>query len=61
MNFEMVVTSLTAFNQNAANHIAYSISTNWWFIVFVVAAVICVFMGIQEESASVVREEQNIL
>ena len=61
MDPHMILQSLHAFNVNAANHIAYSVTTNWWFMVFVVAAVVSVIMGIKEESASVVHEEQNIL
>ncbi len=61
MDFKMILESLAAFNANAVNHIAYSVTTNWWFMVFVAAAVVSVIMGIKEESASVVHEEQNIL
>lgn len=61
MDLKFLLDSFVAFNLNAVNRIAYSFSTNWWLIVFVVAIVICVILGVKEESQTVYREEQNIL
>ena len=61
MNLELIRESFLAFNQNAAHHIAYQFRTNWWLIIFVVATIVCVILGVKEQSQSVVKEEQNIL
>ena len=61
MNLRFLLDSFKAFNENAVNRIAYSFSTNWWLILFVAAIVVCVILGVKEESQGVYREEQNIL
>lgn len=61
MNLEPLWNAFVAFNQNAANHIAYSFVTNKWLILFVLSAVACVILGVKEETATTVQEEQNIL
>lgn len=61
MDKTLVISSLQAFHENAINGLVYSFSTNWCLILLVVAAVMSVVLGVVDESASVVREEQNIL
>lgn len=61
MNTGLILSSLKAFHINAINGLVYSFSTNWCLILLVAAAVISVVLGVHEQSASVVHEEQNIL
>lgn len=61
MDKALVASSLQAFHENAINGLIYSFSTNWCLILLVIAAVMSVILGVVDESASVVREEQNIL
>lgn len=58
---EFILTSLQAFNMNAASRIAYSFTTNWWLIFFVGAIVLCTVLGVKEETQTAFHEEQNIL
>lgn len=61
MNTEMAMTSIKAFSTNAINSLVYGFRTNWCLVLLVAATVISVVLGILNESASVVHEEQNIL
>jgi len=61
MNTDIILSSLHAFHVNGLNGLIYSFTTNWCLLLLVAAAVISVVLGVTEESASVVREEQNIL
>lgn len=61
MSWTLIVQSLIAFNANAANHIAYQISTSWWLVALIACACICSVLGVKEEAAAVVTEEQDIL
>lgn len=61
MNTSIVLSSLQAFHVNGLNGLIYSFTTNWCLFLLVAAAVISAVLGVTEESASVVREEQNIL
>lgn len=61
MNTSIILSSLEAFHINGINGLIYSFTNNWCLFILVAAAVISVVLGITEESASVVREEQNIL
>ena len=61
MNTELIWESIRAFHINGLNYLLYSFSDNWCLAILVIAAAACVIMGVKEESAAVVREEQNIL
>lgn len=61
MGTTFLVESFKAFNINALNQILYGITSNWWMLLLVVGAIASGIMGIKEQSASVVREEQNII
>lgn len=61
MNPSVILESIQAFHENGLNGLIYSFTTNWCLIILVVAAIISVILGVTEQSASVVREEQNIL
>lgn len=61
MNLQMLWSSLYAFHVNGINALIYNFTSNWCLILLVVAAVMSVILGVMDESASVVREEQNIL
>lgn len=61
MNWDMLLASLRAFHINGVNSLVYNFTSNWCLILLVTATVISVVLGVSEESASVVREEQNIL
>ena len=61
MDMGIIISSLEAFHVNGMNGLMYSFTTNWCLILMVGAAVISVILGVVDESASVVREEQNIL
>ena len=61
MNPSIILSSLEAFHQNGLNGLIYSFTTNWCLIILVAAAILSVVLGVTEQSASVVREEQNIL
>lgn len=61
MNTGIIISSLEAFHINGLNGLIYSFTTNWCLFLLVAAAVLSVILGVTEESASVVREEQNIL
>lgn len=61
MNTSIILSSLEAFHINGVNGLIYSFTTNWCLILLVAAAVLSVILGVVDESASVVREEQAIL
>lgn len=61
MTWDMILASMKAFHMNAINGLIYNFTTNWCLILLVAAAAISVVMGVIETSASVVREEQEIL
>lgn len=61
MNVQLMWESFQAFHANAVNSLLYSFSNNWCLILLVLAALASIIMGIKEENAAVVREEQNIL
>jgi len=61
MNVQLIWNSIQAFHANAVNSLLYAFSNNWCLILLVMAALASVIMGVREENAAVVREEQNIL
>lgn len=61
MKLKLIWDSFTAFNSNAVNHLAYALSTNWWIILMIAAAIVSIVIGVKEQQAVVVHEEQNIL
>lgn len=61
MDIKLIWDSFAAFNANAANHLAYALSTNWWIILMIAAAIVSIVVGVKEQQAVVVHEEQNIL
>ena len=61
MNVQLIWNSIQAFHANAVNSLLYAFSNNWCLILLVIAALTSVIMGVREENAAVVREEQNIL
>lgn len=61
MNVHLIWNSIQAFHANAVNSLLYAFSNNWCLILLVIAALASVIMGVREENAAVVREEQNIL
>ena len=61
MTWQMIVSSMQAFHANAINSLVYNFTQNWCLILLVVAAAISVVLSVKEESASVIRDEQNVL
>lgn len=61
MDPELITSSIEAFHINGINSLLFAFSTNWCLIFLVLAAVASVILGIADQNASVVREEQNIL
>jgi hypothetical protein len=61
MTTDIILSSIQAFHLNGINGLIYSFSANWCLIILLSAAVLSVILGVTNESASVVREEQNIL
>ena len=61
MDGNIFMQSIQAFHINAINGIVYHFTSNWCLIVLVAATVLSVILGVSSESASVIREEQNIL
>ena len=58
---DKLMESFVAFNQNAASHLAYAISTNMWYLLLIVCCVTCIALYLKEEIAVTVREEQQAL
>ena len=61
MDPNLITSSIEAFHINGINGLIYAFSTNWCLFFLVIAAVASVILGVTDQSASVVREEQNIL
>lgn len=61
MDPTLIFHSIEAFHINGINSLIFAFSTNWCLIFLVIAAVVSVILGVADQSASVVREEQNIL
>lgn len=61
MDPNLIVSSIEAFHANGINGLVYAFSTNWCLFFLVIAAVVSVILGVSDQSASIVREEQNIL
>ena len=61
MSLDQILSSLQAFHLNGINSLVYNFSSNWCLIFLVAAAAMSVVLGVKEQSAAVVREEQNIL
>lgn len=61
MDPTLIFRSIEAFHINGINSLIFAFSTNWCLIFLVIAAVVSVILGVADQSASVVREEQNIL
>lgn len=61
MNTSIIIDSICAFHANGINGLVYNFSVNWCLLVLLAAAVISVVLGVTNESASVVRDEQTIL
>lgn len=53
--------AFTAFNINGINNLIYVISTNWWYILIALSAVITVVLFLKAEIEITVHEEQQIL
>lgn len=61
MDPNLIVSSIEAFHINGINGLVYAFSTNWCLFFLVIAAAVSVVLGVSDQSASIVREEQNIL
>jgi len=61
MGISELIQSFTVFNVNAANHIIYAFSSNWYLFLIVGGAVATTVMSVMAKANTVVREEQNIL
>lgn len=61
MDMNMVSESFQAFHVNGLNGLIYAFSTNWCLILLVIAAAASVILGIADQNATTVHEEQNII
>ena len=53
--------SFIAFNANAFSNLCYEITSNWCFVVILVAMIITIILSLRTEVDAVVPEEQNVL
>lgn len=53
--------SFIAFNANAFSNLCYEITSNWCFVVILIAMVITIILSLRTEVDAVVPEEQNVI
>jgi len=56
-----IIESLRAFNINAFSYLAYTFSTNLWFVLLAAGALISILLYLKEEVSVTVRDEQQVL
>jgi len=56
-----ILESLSAFNQNAFNYLAYAITSNLWFVLLAAGALVSIILYLREEIEVTVRDEQQAL
>ena len=56
-----ILESLKAFNVNAFNYLAYTVTTNWWFLLLAAGALLSIILYLREEISVTVRDEQQVL
>ena len=53
--------SFIAFHVNGISNLLYVLTTNWWFLLIMAAAIACIVMYLKDAVESTVHEEQQVL
>ena len=56
-----ILKSLEAFNTNAFSYLAYTVTSNLWFVLLAAGALISILLYLKEEISVTVRDEQQVL
>lgn len=56
-----IIQMFIAFNVNGFNHLLYTISTNWFFVIMILCAGISMIMYTKMEVEMTVEDKQNIM
>jgi len=56
-----ILQSLKAFNINAFSYLAYTVTSNLWFVLLAAGALTSIFLYLREEISVTVRDEQQVL